>query len=473
VARFGSIAGVHLTPALRWIRGLFLCIATFFLISAVSFWVHGDQSRLRDRVKDGLPAIETGEASGQPWVDCVVLSGIVAPAAGLVDYIGSPGTLSDEPCPSLHDMLLTGDTTGLGPYDRYWFGSIYLTTIGLAVFDLATLQLVNKALLILSIASFGLAGYLRLGQDLRLAPVIVAAGLLAGLGIGKFGGDVGSAAAYHLPIFALAGFLALSQGPGDAGKAAWLGGIVGALSGYYDTLSGGIPFALSLCILTYFLLWQNQVGATRSLRELIAEFAIVSIAFFLSVVALVALKLFFAAIILGHPHAVAQFKGQLLWRTSADGLGGTRLSAAATVFAKLLGKAPAAFLFGWYGALFTYVLGAVSWIAALLGAMHRYASSRDAAGAARFIGPLLAAGVVPAWFILFLSHGFIHASFMTRVVCLVPTFGIAAAWMVFAQTRRTPDPATAGSAGEDPASPGGDVRTRSAIGRGVSFSADP
>ncbi|MFO1055866.1 MAG: hypothetical protein U1E53_02745 [Dongiaceae bacterium] len=435
MANARPMAGARLAPAVRWVQGLILCAVAFFLISAVAFWVHGDQSRLRDRVKDGLPAIASGEASGQGWADCVVLSGAVTPAADLIEYAGSPWVIPEEPCPTLHETIVSGGTPGLGHYDRYWFGSLYLTTIGLGIFALPTLQLVYKALLMLSIAGFGLAGFLRLGHGLRAAPVIVSAGLLAGIGIQRFGGDVSSAAAYFLPLFGLTAFLVLSRSPLDAAKAAWLGSILGALAGYYDLLCGGIPLALSLSILTYYLLWQDQDARLRSLAGLVTELAVLSMAFFLSVVALLALKLFVAAVILGHPHAIAEFRGQLLWRTSGDRVGGTRLSGTATVFAKLLGDSPSVFLLGWHGAVLAHGLGAAAWIAALLGATRRYAASRDRDAVARFIGPLLAAAVIPAWFTLFLSHGFIHSWFMARIVCIVPTFGVASAWMVFARAQ--------------------------------------
>jgi hypothetical protein len=428
------------TPAARCIQGFLLCLVPVLLISAVSFQVHGEQSRLRDRVREALPSIESGGSSGDAWSDCMVLSGIVAPVAGLIEYAGSPPVVPNDPCPALHEMLVTGGTAGLGHYDRQWLGTIYLTTIGLGIFDLSTLRLIYRTLLVLAIACFGLAGFPRLAPDLRLAPALVAAGLLAGTGLERFGGDVNSAPGYFVPLFGLAAFLALSRGPRDAGKAAWLGSIIGTLSGYYDLLCGGIPLSLSLAILTTYLLWQNQDAGIRSVQGLIKDLAVVSVAFFLSVVALVALKLLYVTTLLGHANAIAEFKGELLWRTSEDGVTGTRLAAAAAVLAKLLGKAPPAFLFGRYGAVVTYVLGAVSWIAALLGAARRYAASRDLDAAARFIGPLLAAAVVPAWFMLFLSHGFIHAWFMTRIVCLVPSLGVAAAWMVFAQRARSPHP---------------------------------
>ena len=163
--------------------------------------------------------------------------------------------------------------------------------------------------------------------------------------------------------------------------------------------------------------------------------------FFLAIVALVVLKLFIATVILGHPHAIAEFKGQLLWRTSEDRVGGSRLAAAAALFAKLLGEAPGVFLLGSYGALVAYCLGAVCWLAALCMAARRCAGSHDATAAIRFLVPLLAAAVVPAWFFLFLSHGFIHAWFMTRIGCLVPGIGAAAAWLAFSRPGRAAPPA--------------------------------
>jgi hypothetical protein len=418
-----------------WARGLILCLVPLLLVALLALAVHGGQARLRAHLAQGLPEVMSHQTSGDAWSDCVVLSGVISRSPSALDYLGSLRVPQLDPCKPLAQAMAEPGLAEFGTYDRYWLGPVYLVTIGLGLLDLATLQQVYRGLLLLAIASFGLAGLVGLTGRLRAVPAIVAAVLLAGIGIDRFGGTVSHAPTFIVPLFLLAGFLARTRPP-DLAIAALLGCSAGTLTGYLDMLYGGIPFALSLALLVYALRWQNGRPAGASGWSLLAGMATVAASCFLAVVALVALKLFVTVALLGHATAIAEFKGQLLWRISGDRVGDDRLAGLATVVAKLLGKSPPLFVLGETGAVVTFGFGIAGWLAALAATARRYARSRDPEDLLPVLAPLLAAAVVPAWYTLFLSHSFIHAWFMAQLLCLIPALGLAAAWLALAPAGR-------------------------------------
>lgn len=426
-----------------WSVGLVGAATLLFLLNVAGAISHGDQARIRADLREGLPGIETGRTSRDAATDCVVLAGVVTSSASPFAYLLSPRNIlwdfrHRQNCDNL-ERLLTGDSTiALTNYDRYWFGSVYLSAVLLNFVSLSTIQLIYKSLMVLSIAAFGLAG-LRLKQPLRLPLALVSLGIFAGAGVASFGGHLGHSPVYFVGLSIIAGFLSRPNKPLNIRRAASFGAVIGAVAVYFDLLAGGIPFLLALSIFSYYLLWQQASPSNRGVFGLFAGIAGVGLAFCLSVVALVALKLLAVQAVLGHSHAVAVFKSQLLWRMSEDRIPSTGIAAILYVLERLWENRGPVFFGGRTGADVVFVIGAAGWLAAGVGAARSYCGSRNVADLLPIAVPLLAASVVLAWFAAFQSHSVIHAWFMARILCLIPSFGLAAAAMVYAQSAPSKD----------------------------------
>lgn len=421
-----------------WSCGFVATAVLLLLLNIAGVIAHRDQAGIRAHILQGLPGIETGQSSRDAATDCVVLAGVVAGTSSPFAYLLSPKNISwdfaqRDTCHNLRYLVAGDDTIRLVNYDRYWFGSIYLGVLMLSFFTLSTVQTIYKVMTVLSIVSLGLVG-LRLKPPLRLPLILMSLGILAGAGVASFGGNLGHSPVFFVGLTVIVGFLSFPNRLWNVGRAALFGAAVGAVAVYFDLLSGGIPFLLALSVFASYLLWQQAARSGRDVLALSAGIGAVMLAFCFSVVALVALKLFVVQAALGHFDAVATFKSELLWRMSDDKIPATGSAAIAYVLRKLWEDRGMVFFGGKTGADVVFVIGALSWLGAGVGAGRNYLASRDVADLVPVGVSMLAASVVLAWFIVFQSHSVIHAWFMVRILCLVPTFGIAAASMVYAQT---------------------------------------
>lgn len=421
-----------------WGVGFVATVVLLLLLNGAGVIAHRDQAGIRAHILQGLPGIETGRSSRDAATDCVVLAGVAAGASSPFAYLLSPRNIAwdfahRDTCKNLRYLVAGDDTIGLVNYDRYWFGSIYLGALLLIFFGLSTVQTIYKVTTILSIVSLGLVG-LRLKPPLRLPLVVMSLGIFGGAGVASFGGNLGHSPVFFVGLTVIVGFLSFPNRPWNVERAALFGAAVGAVAVYFDLLSGGIPFLLALSVFASYLLCRQDAPSDRDVLALCAGIAAVMLAFCFSVVALVALKLFVAQAALGHSDAVATFKSELLWRMSDDKIPATGIAAIAYVLRELWADRGMVFFGGKTGADIVFAIGALSWLAAGVGAGRNYLASRGVADLLPIGVSLLAASVVLAWFAVFQSHSVIHAWFMVRILCLVPTFGIAAAAMVYVQT---------------------------------------
>lgn len=418
-----------------WGVGFVATVLLLLLLNGAGVIAHRDQAGIRAHILQGLSGIETGRSSRDAATDCVVLAGVAAGAPSPFAYLLSPKNIAwdfanRDTCHNLRYLVAGDDTIRLVDYDRYWFGSIYLGALLLSFFSLSAVQTIYKVVTVLSIVSLGLVG-LRLKPPLRLPLSLISLGIFAGAGIASFGGNLGHAPVFFVGLAVIAGFLSFPNRPWNLQRAALFGATVGAVAAYFDLLSGGVPFLLALSVFASYLLCQQAAPSGRDVLALSAGIAAVMLAFCLSVVALVALKLVVVQAALGHSDAVADFKSELFWRMSDDKIPATGIAAIAYVLRKLWEDRGMVFFGGKTGADVVFVIGALSWLGAGVGAGRNYLASRDVADLLPMGVSLLAASVVLAWFIVFQSHSVIHAWFMVRILCLVPTFGIAAASMVY------------------------------------------
>ena len=412
-----------------WGFGFVICAIALSLLEIASSSSYENKAKTKAHIEVGLHDIENSKTSKDGWTDCLILSGTFAPNLNLLEYLGSPKAIIDKPCTGLDAAMINTNDAVWTSYDRYWLGSIYLATLVLDYFDASTAQHIYKFALVLAIFCLSFAGF-KLRHNLRIPLAIVCLGILAGAGIDAFGGHFGHSPTYFLPLFIFAAFIIFPFKILTIRETAMFGAVIGAITCYFDILSGGIPFTLSLTIFIYYLLWLNSSTQSRGGKNLFIGVTVLCIAYILSVVALVVIKLFIATSVLGHSDVLQVFKGQLLWRmstseTNANG----RLTAIGMVTQRLWEYRSNVFIGGAQVGDIVFLVGGIAWFVALFVTWFNYRVTRNSGEVLYFIIPFVGAMVIPIWFLVFSSHGFIHAWFMTRIVCLVPAFGIASAWM--------------------------------------------
>lgn len=419
-----------------WSCGFVICFILLFLLSVASIPVHDDHAIIHANITAGLRGILNSKTSTDNWTDCLILSGALAPNSNILEYIGSPLLIIENPCIGLDAAMRNINDAVWHSYERYWLGSIYLATIALGYCDVSVVQKIYKFAMVFSLFCLGFAG-LKLKRDLRTPLLVVCLGVFLGSGINAFGGHLGHSPTYFLPIFALAIFIVFPFKKFTVNETAIFGAVIGTITGYFDMLSGGIPFTLALSIFIYYLLWANSPSHNQDLKGLFLRIMVLIFAYVLSIIMLVAIKLFVATALIGHTDAFETFMGQLIWRMSGDGTNAdNRLAATGVLARKLWVNRGNVFIGGALGGSITYLLGGCAWIVTLSATWYNYKVSRNLADVLSFLMPFLAAMVVPLWFMVFTSHGYIHAWFMTRVVCLVPVFGVASACISLGNMRR-------------------------------------
>jgi hypothetical protein len=243
----------------------------------------------------------------------------------------------------------------------------------------------------------------------------------------SFGRNLGHSPTFIIPLFAVGLLLFSTRWSRDWRYLAFYSSAVGVLTVFYDDLSGGIPFVLSVYLFSYSIVRLSAGHAPPSLLGLARDFAIIGSSFLIAAVFLIAIKLVLAILIAGDYGPAAVFRGQLGWRMShADVPGGESYAVALLEVARRLWFARAVVFFGgekvanWF-----FVLGAVAWLSATAMAFMQCRNTGIPTPLLRVAAAVAAAAVIPAWFMAFPSHAFIHAIFMTRIIGVVPALGIA------------------------------------------------
>lgn len=422
-----------------WGNGFALCCALFFLLSLASFNSHQRQDEIRSHLVEGLHELTT--ASRDAWTDCLAVSGAVAPTQTPIGYMLSPkvflGTAFESPCSQLTNYISGNAQSEFQNYARYGLGSVHLANIFLSKFDLSIVRDMYKWILVASFVLFAVVGF-RINRSIGTAFAMASFGMFSGVGINAFGGHLGHSPTFFIPLIVIVLFVAKPLKISGTGNAVFFGSVIGALTWYFDILSGGIPFTLALSIFVLGVVRVNDSESRIACKNLIILIDVIAMtsAYVASVIALVIIKINAESVLLQNINVFATFKGQLLWRLSSDGIGDVGINAVWLVYQKLLLSSWDVYFFGSTGATTALVTGLISW---LIAGWYVWCSATtgkaDCTTRLNFVIPLFAAMVVPIWFAVFRNHGFIHAWFMCRVLCVIPAFGFAAAWLSYSGSR--------------------------------------
>lgn len=422
-----------------WGNGFALCCVLFFLLSFASFNSHQRYDKIRNHLLDGLHDLTID--SHDAFTDCLAASGAIAPTQTPLEYMLSPkvflGTNFESPCSQLVNYMSGNTQNEFRAYARYALGSVHLVNIFLSTFDLSTVRQIYKWTLVASFVLFAVVGF-RINRSIGTSFALASCGMFAGVGVNAFGGHLGHSATFFIPLIAIVLFVAKSPRISGIGNASLLGSVIGALTCYFDILSGGLPFTLALSIFVLGVIRVNgsKNGVACNNYMILGDVITMTLAYVVSVIALLAIKIFTEIVLLRNINAFAEFRGQLLWRLSSDGIGETGVDAIWTVYQKLLMSSSDVYFFGSAGATTILFAGFLSWCIAGWYAKHCYRTGKNNKSTSlNFFIPLFAAMVVPVWFAVFRNHGFIHAWFMCRVLCVIPAFGFAAAWLNYSGAR--------------------------------------
>lgn len=416
-----------------WGPGFLVCVLAFLLLEVASVSVREDNSKTRAHVETGLRELIIDKTRNDKFTNCIILSGTIAPSPTTLEFLGSPKVALNEPCMGLAIALTDDRDATWKSYDRYWLGSVYLASIALNFFNLNIVQLLYKFAFLLSILALFVASS-KLKYPHRMSLALVGIGISLGSGVIAFGGHLGHSPTFFIPLLAFAAFLAFPPRQMGTRQAAFFGAIVGTITGYFDLLSGGIPFVLGLSIFIYYLLWLNaQVPGTG--RSMFAGLMSLGSAFVLSVVALIIVKMMYVMMVLGHSDFVQSFKEGLLFRTRGEEASPGHLIVMKLELQRLWEFRGLAFIGGEPMAELVFGLGALAWVLALVFCWQSYQKSHKGGDFHHFLMPFMGALVIGAWLTVFAQHGFTHAWFIVRIICVVPVLGIASASLAYEQLR--------------------------------------
>jgi hypothetical protein len=373
------------------------------------------------------PMLVKRDWSKDAWTECIILGGAIAPRSSLGRYIIDPLVAGlDDPCEALLGAIRADTPTVWEDYPRYWLASVPLTTLALAGFGFQGAHIFFLAMLVISLSSVGVASFARLRcATSRRASAIVLVGAAVGGGVAGFGGHLGHGPTFFAGMFCLATALSIYSCISRRSVAIAFSAL-GTVTAYYDLLSGGIPFIFAIAIFLHLLLLSEARNHAPKAAEVAASVMTAGVAYGGGIIVPIVLKILVLRYGLGQTDVITKFYSQLMWRLSDDQVGASGGVAAWNLAVKLWGSRPLVFIGGAPVSTMFYLAGLAGWLAALGLALMTWLRRGQTAALMAGLAPLVGAGVVVVWFLLFTSHGYIHSWFMTRVMSLVPAMGMAA-----------------------------------------------
>ena len=374
--------------------------------------------------------------SSDSFTECIILSGTIAPKPSLVGYLIDPMVIvTNDSCGTLKETITStaGNLPHWNTYRRHMLGSVPLTTLALAIFGFDATRLLFALLSAASLLSVAAAALMRLhSASFRAAAVVLIAGVAVGGGFSAFCENFGHGPPFFVGMFGLSVMLA-TYSCAVRQSVAIAFAVLGVMTLYFDLLLGAIPFVFAIAVFMHLLMWFDKCGGPRGLLETASSLMVAGAAYACGIILPLGLKIIILQYGLNYSDTVEVFYGQLAWRLSNDYVGATGIMGIRNVIVRLWEGRSLVFFGGTTVATIFYHVGLASWAVALVLTAGTWLRRRQAADLMALAPPLMGVGVVVVWFLLFTSHGFVHSWFMTRVMSLVPTMGMAA--LVLAHSR--------------------------------------
>jgi hypothetical protein len=150
------------------------------------------------------------------------------------------------------------------------------------------------------------------------------------------------------------------------------------------------------------------------------------------------IKLFVFLFILHRPDAITDFFDELTLRMSGNGVPEIFGYSAPYVFRRLWWNSNSVYIGGQIAANIVFAIGGLSWLFAGALCLKRFIQMRDVGIAMDFFVNLIASLTIIGWFLVFKNHGYAHAWFMTRIICIIPALGMVSALMAGCAKGRPP-----------------------------------
>ncbi len=441
--------------------------AIFFLVS------HLTLSDSTDAVRQGVrEAFATGDLQLDPYPtfdtrigrhqhnDCLILSYFFMPYSSPIERVVSPiAPFAGNACAALQN-LAQGEPPGAetGYYHRYLHGHRVVAAALVEPFGVGG----ARSVLYYScygILFLGICGFLLRYAAPQRSPA--SRSLLSG----HNGVEDLAAAALLVPFLLFYGLpyygMSFSHGPADITLFVFLvGGLwfnlltaraavfaiviatFACFTAYFEFLTGGAPIGVA-ALIGVLVVNSLRVQDAELLRSRIWSGIAIYIAAFIAVFAI---KVVAAAIVFG-PDVVTDFASQLKTRISGnyadsvdvektlawgfDPRGHDTYSIYSVIF--LVAKMVYSSSYLAYGSL---LLGALLLVASGGGIVfmliRQWRRPADKLGSARLWGLAASAAVIPGWYLLFLNHSIIHASFMIRISTWIMAAAAAMAILSYA-----------------------------------------
>jgi len=405
-------------------------LGVFVFIGYLSTTVAHNSEKIRAHIKEDIINVVAARSSGDIHTECLTISGAIAPNNESRTYILDPKMLvSSDPCVGLQDTLRDQPNVAWVSYSRYWMGSTFLCLLLLNSFNLSSIHILYMSLITISLALLGVSGFVGLRKDLRIPLLVASVGIYAGIGVRLFGGHIGHSPVYFLSFFALAALIMVRFKTIGQREASIIGCVLGSVSGFYDILSGAIPFFAALSLFVYYLLWKSHASKESTFKDLFFCVAVLMASYLGAISVILGIKLIGFLTILHRPDALTDFVTELALRMSSDGVPGNEASNIFYVFRRLWWNNGNVYIGGQMSSNVAFLTGALSWALAAILSLIIFIRTRRFDRIMDFVVMLMSSFLIIIWFLVFRNHGYGHAWFMTRIICIIPTFGIVAALM--------------------------------------------
>ena len=307
------------------------------------------------------------------------------------------------------------------PNTRYFYGSRHLFSI-LANF-LGIVQ-IRDLYFILSVISPLLLWFAFLTKSrfdfILISPIIIS--MLIGFGLINLGSNIAHAPGFFFPILCLAGVVFYRNKLLDLRKRVFVYAVIASITTYFDTLSGPLPFILSITIIINHMLYHPIKLEEAVDRQWIIE-AVGLIGLFISVFAMLVLLKLLTAIPFTNYNVFTTFSQTLSLRlSSVDGGGGAITRA--QEWQHLWSVKHLIFYNSGFAATAYFLLSGVAWVLILIVALYHLASRTALACWREIIVLIIASSVIIIWFTIFVNHTYVHAHFMGRIAIIPASAGL-------------------------------------------------
>jgi hypothetical protein len=369
--------------------------------------------------------------------DCVVAQLIITDSPNLLEKALAPKLyVSDnsysDVCRTLRSIVYGEAQTSnwyADRYARYWHGYIPISAVLLRVMELHSVRTCLKLFVLMSLALLSVAAIRSGGSSSILGLSISISGALF-WGIPYYGQGLSFAPGDGLLILGLAAMLLFRRSLSNVNAVAPFCSGFGALTAYFDFLTGALPIAAGWLFVAAYLIRDDRDDDRSKPNRNAWQFAVTALLSFAVGAGLtVVIKQVLAVVLVGDD-VVQPFFANLHLYTGLS----TASRSYVSPFAALLRNGYILTYYSESAALALLFATGIAWLAAA----HFAYRSGAASLTSNFFAHIVGAVSVPAWVLLLPTHTSIHAFSMARILIVPIALGWGALAIQLVATRQSP-----------------------------------